>query len=417
MKNSNSTDSQHAAHSAAPRDTGFSPWQRLKSKRISYLTLPLLAMATVTEFVILATGWKYQQLVCLPQGMGVTFFSIGPIGATILAVELLKLPLAIWTASRQGWQKGFMLIVGLPLICVLTFQLVKDMAVYEMGVAMTPASQMLEKASAEETKTAQLNGELAAIEGKRAEREQKLAELATKQTKAKAELEDLLKRNDSARQDAISLTDYQKKELSEVESRQATIIQQFNADTEQITKSIAELRVRRETEVGRATTWNAEEARIENAYKAKMAEYTNKKTAYLKDKAEYDNANFIRRKFMSEPVDPGVAPERESNTILKPTLVAELEEQIKAKEAELVTINNKRRERVAQVDADARRLREQFDQRSTTKREESDKKREDLSTAMAALAKEEKAERELIDQEFAAVVQKVDGIRAEIDAS
>src|SRR5262249_34349321 len=113
----------------AQKDAGFSPWQRLKTKRISYLTIPLLIMATVTEFVILATGWKYQQVVCVPQGMGVTFFNIGPIGATILAVELLKLPLAIWTASRQGWQKAFMLVVGLPLICVLTFQLVKDMAV------------------------------------------------------------------------------------------------------------------------------------------------------------------------------------------------------------------------------------------------------------------------------------------------
>src|SRR3977135_663053 len=86
---------------AASDGLGFSPWQRLKSKRISYLTLPLLIMATVTEFVILATGWKYQKVVCLPQGMAVTFFGIGPIGATILAVELLKLPLAIWTASRQ----------------------------------------------------------------------------------------------------------------------------------------------------------------------------------------------------------------------------------------------------------------------------------------------------------------------------
>src|SRR5436190_16133734 len=168
MKDSNSTNSQGSPHSTAPQDTGFSPWQRLKSKRISYLTLPLLAMATVTEFVILATGWKYQQVVCLPQGMGVTFFGIGPIGATILAVELLKLPLAIWTASREGWQKSFMLVIGLPLICVLTFQLVKDMAVYEMGVAMTPASQLLEKADAEETKIAQLNAELTAIEGKRA---------------------------------------------------------------------------------------------------------------------------------------------------------------------------------------------------------------------------------------------------------
>src|SRR5258706_11307840 len=134
MKNSNLTNPQDSSHSAAPQDLGFSPWQRLKSKRISYLTLPLLAMATVTEFVILATGWKYQQTVCLPQGMGVTFFGIGPIGATILAVELLKLPLAIWTASRQGWQKGFMLVVVLPLLCVLTFPFVKDLAGFWVGV-------------------------------------------------------------------------------------------------------------------------------------------------------------------------------------------------------------------------------------------------------------------------------------------
>jgi hypothetical protein len=416
MKNSNSTNSQGSLPSAAQRDLGFSRWQRLKSKRISYLTIPLLIMATVTEFVILATGWKYQKVVCLPQGMGVTFFGIGPIGATILAVELLKLPLAIWTASRQGWQKGFMLMVGLPLICVLTFQLVKDMAVYEMGVAMTPAAQMLEKASAEEIKIAQLNGELAAIEGKRAEREQKLTELAAKQANAKAGLEESLKRNDVVRQDAIELTDYQRKELSEVESRQATIIHQFDADTAQVTKAIADLRARREAELARATKWNAEEARIDNAYKAKLADYTNQKAAYEKAKADYENANFIKRQFMTEPVSPGVAPDRESNTILKPTLVAEIEGQISAKEAELVAINNKRRERVAQVDADARRLREEYDHRSTTKREESDRKREDLSSALAALAKEERAEREQIDQQFAGVVQKVDGIRAEVDA-
>src|SRR5688572_7025759 len=178
MKDSNATNSHGSPDSAAPQDKGSSPWQRLRTKRLAYLTLPLLVMATVVEFVILATGWKYQQMVCLPQGMGVTFFGIGPIGATILAVELLKLPLAIWTASRMGWQKGFMLIVGLPLICVLTFQLVKDMAVYEMGTAMAPAGQFLEQAAAEEIKISQLNGELAAIEGKKTDREQKLAELA-----------------------------------------------------------------------------------------------------------------------------------------------------------------------------------------------------------------------------------------------
>src|SRR5437667_3728392 len=323
MKNSNSTNSQGSPHSAARQDMGFSPWQRLKTKRLSYLTVPLIVMATLTEFVILATGWKYQQMVCLPLSMLVTFFGIDPIGATILAVELLKLPLAIWTASRRGWQKGFMLLVGLPLICLLTFQLVKDMAVYEMGTAMAPASQMLEKAAAEEIKIAQLNGELTAIEGKRAERERKLAELAAKQAKAKADLEESLQRNDASRQDAISLTDYQSKELSEVEARQATIIQQFNADTENVTTTITDLRARREAELARASKWNAEEARIENAYKAKLADYTNRKTAYLKDKAEYDKANFLKRKFMSEPVDPGVPPERESNTTIKPTSLPE----------------------------------------------------------------------------------------------
>src|SRR5215212_2740872 len=202
-------DSTNSKATAAPGDFGFSPWQRLKTKRISYLTIPLLVVATVTEFVILATGWTYQKVVCVPQGMGVTFFGIGPIGATILAVELLKLPLAIWTASRHGWQKTFMLLVGMPLICVLTFQLVKDMAVYEMGVAMAPASELLEKASAEETKIAQLNGELAAIESKKTDRERKVAELAAKRDKAKTDLQELLKHNEESRQDAINLTDYQ----------------------------------------------------------------------------------------------------------------------------------------------------------------------------------------------------------------
>jgi hypothetical protein len=409
--------SSRSSGSTARQDLGFSPWERLKTKRISYLTLPLLLMATVTEFVILSTGWKYQQVVCLPQGMGVTFFGIGPIGATILAVELLKLPLAIWTASRHGWQKSFMLLVGLPLICVLTFQLVKDMAVYEMGVAMTPASQFLEKAMSEETKIAALNAELKGVEEKRAEHDRKLTELAAKQGKAKAELEDSLKRTDAARQDAISLTDYQKKELSEVEARQANIIAQFNADTEQINKTVADLRARREVEVGRATKWNAEEARLENEFKAKMTEYANHKAAYDKAKAEYSNASFLKRQLMKEPVSPGVPPVREDNTILKPTLVAELDEQIKTKEAELISVNSKRRDRVAQVDADARRTREEFDKRSGTKREEADRKREEYSTALASLANEEKTQREQIEKEYESVLAKVDGIRSEIDGS
>ena len=433
---------QGSPQSTATQDAALSQGQILRSKRIAYLTLPLLIMATVVEFVILATGWKYQQVVCLPQGMGVTFFGIGPIGATILAVELLKLPLAIWTASRQGWQKGLMLMVGLPLICLLTFQLVKDMAVYEMGVAMLPASQMLEKATAEDIKITQLNGELAAIEGKRTERERKLADLATRQTKAKAELEESLKRNDAARQDAISLTDYQKKELSEAEARQATIIQQAATDTEQLTRAIGDLRVRREAEFARSAKasadwetrkaaydaafakWHSEEARIDHVYQTSMAKYANEKAAYAKDKAAYAAANFLKRQLLLTPIEPGVPPVREANKFPKPAeldnrpsaLIAEIDVQIKAKETELLAANNKRRERISQVDADARRLREEFDHRSTTKREETDRKREELSVALAALAKEQQAERGLIDREFETVLQKVDSIRGELDS-
>ena len=372
-------------------------------------------MATVTEFVILATGWKYQQVVCLPQGMGVTFFGIGPIGATILAVELLKLPLAIWTASRRGWQKGFMLIVGLPMICLLTFQLVKDMAVYEMGVAMTPAAQNLEKAMAQENRVIALNGELAAIEQKKADRQNKLDELAGREAKAKADLAEALKHNDDSRTDAISLTDYQKKELADVESREAAITAQANADTAELNKELADLRARRETELGRASQWNAEDARLDNNYKAKLVAHENAKSQYEKDKAAWDKATVLQRPFMKKPVDPGVPPVREDNPILKPATLAQIDDEIKAKEAELLSVNNKRRDRVGQVEAEAHQLREEFDQRSTARRQEADRKRDDLLAGQAALETGWKAEQKQIDDELAGAVQRVDGIHAELD--
>ncbi len=186
-------------------------------------------------------------------------------------------------------------------------------------------AQYLEKATDEDTKIAALTGELAGIEQKKADRQRNLAELDAKQAKAKADLEDQLKRNDESRTDAVNLTDYQKKELSEVEARQATIIQQFNADTEQITKTLSDLRARREAEAGKANAWNAEDARIDNAYKAKLTIYQNAKAQYDKDEAAYESANFFKRQLLKKPFDPGVPPVREDNTILKPTLITELE--------------------------------------------------------------------------------------------
>jgi hypothetical protein len=112
-----------------------------------------------------------------------------------------------------------------------------------------------------------------------------------------------------------------------------------------------------------------------------------------------------------------VPPVRESNTILKPTLLAEIDTQIAAKEAELLTVNNKRRERVAQVEDDAHKLREEFDSRSTTKREESDRKRDELLAAQASLATQWAAEEKQIDQDYDEAAQKADGIHAELDDS
>jgi DNA-binding transcriptional regulator YdaS (Cro superfamily) len=371
-------------------------------------------MATVTEFVILATGWKYQQVVCVPKGMAVLFFGIGPIGATILAVELLKLPLAIWTASRRGLQKALMIMIGLPLICLLTFQLVKDMAVYEMGVALAPASQLLEQAMTQEDKIAQLQGELDAIAGKKGARNGNRADLEAQKARAEADFQDALKRNQAAHDDAVNLTDYQKSQLAEVTDRETTMIRQFDADAADLTKSIADLNARREIELGRATAWNAEEARIDNAYKTKMADYTNKKNAYEAAKTAYDNANFITRALMSKPVDPGVPPVPEENTILKPTAVTLIENQIKDKEAELLAVNTERRNRVAQVENDADALRAEFDHRSTTKREEADRKHDELLAAYAAQTAQFAAEEKQIDQNFDTTASSADGIRAQL---
>lgn len=415
MADSNPIPTQGSSNPVAEALKGFSPRQWLKSKRISYLTLPLLIMATITEFIILATGWKYQQVVCLPAGMGVTFFGIGPIGATILGCELLKLPLAIWTASRHGWTKMFMVCCGLPMICILTFQLVKDMAVYEMGVALQPAMQFLDVATKQEDRIAQLNAELATLDQKKANRDRRLAELSTNQAKAKGEIEEALKKNDASREDAVNLTDYQKKELTGVEERETAIIKQFDADTAQITKTLADLRAQRETALTRASEWNAEEARIDNEFKKKMADYQNKKAAYVKAKDEYDNANFLKRQLLKEPIDPGVAPVREVDTILKPVELDELDKQIKGKQDELAKVNNQRRDRIAQVEADAHQMREEYDHRSTTKRDEVDKKHDELLAAEAALTAQGEADAKAIDTEYEGAAKTADSIRAELE--
>ena len=86
----------------------------------------------------------------------------------------------------------------------------------------------------------------------------------------------------------------------------------------------------------RDTKWNAEDARIDNAYKTAMADYTNKKTAYDKAKTAYDNANIVTRQFITVPADPGIAaPCARITTDLKSSLVADLDAQIKFNEAEL----------------------------------------------------------------------------------
>ena len=92
--------------------------------------------------------------------------------------------------------------------------------------------------------------------------------------------------------------------------------------------------------------------------------------------------------------------------------------QLQVKEGEtLLAVDNKRRDRVAQVESDARQLREQFEGRSGTKRDEADHNRAQLLAAQAALDVQFQAERKQIDDDLAVAVQKVDGIQADLDAS
>jgi hypothetical protein len=57
----NSPSSNPSPSSARGPGLVASLWQRLQGKNVAYLTLPLLIMATIVEFVILATGFKYSR--------------------------------------------------------------------------------------------------------------------------------------------------------------------------------------------------------------------------------------------------------------------------------------------------------------------------------------------------------------------
>lgn len=108
----------------------------------NFLVIPLLILVILLELSILVAGWQYQHIACAPQGMGITFLGIGPIGAAILLLELLRLPLAAWIGWLTGWTKCIFLIIPLCLMSVIGFVLVRDMQVYEMTVAMAPANQL-----------------------------------------------------------------------------------------------------------------------------------------------------------------------------------------------------------------------------------------------------------------------------------
>ena len=81
-----------------------------------------------------------------------------------------------------------MLVIGLPLICLLTFQLVKDMAVYEMGVALAPASQLLKQAYGRGSQNLPAQRRAGGHRPEESGPRRKLADLAARKAKAKADL-------------------------------------------------------------------------------------------------------------------------------------------------------------------------------------------------------------------------------------
>lgn len=112
----------------------------------SFVLMPILICAILVELVIFVMSFQYQRIACMPPGMEGVFLGIGPMGVIILLVELMKLPVAAWAGWRRGVVRWLVAVPAMFLTCVLTFQVVRDMAVYEIHQALAPADRLHEEA-------------------------------------------------------------------------------------------------------------------------------------------------------------------------------------------------------------------------------------------------------------------------------
>ena len=213
---------------AAEKTTKRSFWK-------SY-SFPLVAVAVLVEIGVLFFVYQYE-VTQAPVGV-FTLWGISALGAILLLVECLKLPTAFWLAGRKGlFRKAILSVVLLTPLCLITWEVTKDMATNEVVLSLEPAVQLEKEAAGLEARNVDIRDSLArrqddaegaeiALEKLRKESASHLSDL---QDRRKVEIANFMSADESISRD-FGNTPAEKSERVNLENRRSEIQSRFDAD-------------------------------------------------------------------------------------------------------------------------------------------------------------------------------------------
>ena len=199
-------------------------------------SLPLVAAAVLVEIGVLFFCFQYEVTVA-PAGV-YTLWGISALGAILLLVEFLKLPTAFWLAGRKGLlRKAILSAVLLTPLCLITWEVTKDMATDEVVRSLEPAVQLEKEAAGLEARNVDIKESLArrkqdaeaaeiALEKLRRETASHLSDL---QSRRKVEIANFRSAEESISRD-FGNTPAEKSERVNLENRRSEIKSRFDTD-------------------------------------------------------------------------------------------------------------------------------------------------------------------------------------------
>ncbi|MDB4780293.1 hypothetical protein OAG48_00015 [bacterium] len=196
----------------------------------------MVALAVLVELGILFFCYQYE-VTQAPVGV-YTLWGISALGAILLLIELLKLPTAFWLAGRKGLaRKSILSVVLLTPLCLITWEVTKDMATNEVVLSLEPAVQLEKEAAGLEARNGDIRDSLARREhdAKASEtalekiRRESAAHLSDLQDRRKVEISNFMSADESISRD-FGNTPAEKSERVNLENRRAEIQSRFDAD-------------------------------------------------------------------------------------------------------------------------------------------------------------------------------------------